>query len=143
METERKWDRKEEWRLRHRDFLVTVEHRADAPSDGLFGPHGGHRWAVYAYIYPKHPLFTAFAGASIFQEAALGLPFHGGCSLVRYHNDGTTITSVQVGGDYGHLHDQRFSYVDAFDGEVKDDAEALFDYLAQMAAPTATEASRD
>lgn len=153
MGTEREWAHKDEWRLYGRDFVVTVEHRAEAPRDGLFDQNGGHRWAVYAYVYPAHPLFSQFAlrrldGTKMViyrsEDCLSDVPLHGGCSLVRPHHDAEgKVTSVQFGADYGHLHDARFSFRETFYGEIKDDAEALFNHLAQMAAPTATEASRE
>jgi len=138
--------------MRAETFLVTVEHftvfvRDDQNRDG------GHRWCVYAYVYPAHPLFSQcklrrLDGTRMViyrsEDCLSDVPLHGGCSLVRPHHDAEgKVTSVQFGADYNHLHDDHFTHETEFGGEVKDDAEALFDCLTRMAAPTATEASRD
>ena len=125
------WDHKDEWRRRANDFTVTVTRHMVEPSS--FDPSKGqHRWAVYAYIYPRHRLFEGFSGDSLWQPAALNLPLHGGPSLLKWHvGDDGKPASVQVGADYGHLHDERFShYATADDAvEVFRDAQNLFDWL--------------
>ena len=128
-----KWDHKDEWHRRGDKFLVVVKHHIVVPSivGALEGPH---RWTVYAYIYPNHRLFDKFDGPKMFQDATLGLPFHGGCSFLQWHFDGNgNPTSVQVGADYNHLHDDHFcDYETADDArQVFVDADSLFDHLAQ------------
>ena len=128
-----KWDHKDEWHQHGKDFLVVVKRYAVSPSS--FGRHEGlHRWAVYAYVYPKHRLFGNFCGPSMWQPAAAALPLHGGPSLLRwpYHED-LKPTSVQLGADYYPLSATHFnSYHTADDScEVFDDAERLFDHLAE------------
>ena len=95
---------------------------------------GPHRWCVYAYIYPKHPHFARFDGTEdMWQDAAVALPLHAGPSLVRKHlsANGQT-TSYQVGADYNHLHDDRFThYGDAAEAyQVFADARELFAWLS-------------
>lgn len=151
MGTEREWTHHDEWTLRSsaNTHTVTVKHRFEAPyRSGFYDRNdGGHRWFVYGYVYPKHPLFAKFDGDSLWQAATDDLPLHGGCTYLHYHRDGDgKVVSIQFGADYRHLHDDRFSYAEEFDGDVKNDAEGLFERLSQMtevAAPTATEASRD
>lgn len=138
----RDWTHKDEWRLRHSTFMVTVEHFTLPVSDDRYRD-GGHRWCVYAFIYPEHPLFSRFAlrrldGTKMViyrsEDCLSGAPLHGGCSLVRPHHDADgKVTSVQFGADYNHLHDRHFTHETEFDGEVKRDAEDLFDFLAAMA----------
>lgn len=131
-----KWDHKDEWHRYGKDFLVVVKRFAVGPSS--FDPYEGpHRWAVYAYVYPKHRLFGGFHGPAMWQPAAATLPLHGGPSLLRWHcDDDGKSTSVQIGADYNHLHDTHFSsYATADEAyEVFADAERLFDHLSEMVA---------
>jgi hypothetical protein len=132
---------KDVWRKGGKHFLVTIEHFTEEPSQFDYGDDDGrHRWCVYAYIYPKHPHFGQFSGDSIFQEAASVLPLHAGPSYLRYHYDdnGKEVTSVQVGADYNHLHDNRFTHYATSDDakEVFNDAERLFERLTSMHEPT-------
>lgn len=127
------WDRKEEWHKRGNNFLIVI-HRHEVK---LLDPYEGpHRWAVYAYIYPKHPHFAAFKGPDMWQDAT-SLGFHGGCSFLRYHRgDAEEVMSVQCGADYHHLHDDRFTDMATPDEahEVFSDAEELFEKLTRMGA---------
>jgi hypothetical protein len=122
------WKHEDKWSRRGRNFLVTVTRHEVAVHE----PEGPHRWCVYAWIYPKHPRFARFEGDRMWQDAATELPFHGGPSLLRWHRaeDGTA-TSVQVGADYNHLHDDRFTYManpaEAY--AVFNDADGLFAML--------------
>ncbi|AET91057.1 hypothetical protein BYI23_B004500 [Burkholderia sp. YI23] len=100
---------------------------------------GPHRWAVYAYIYPKHPHFSAFSGANLWQEATAVLHLHGSCSYLEYPMYDGKVTSVKVGADYHHLHDDRFTYyaTQAEAREVFKDADELFAQLQTRAEATA------
>lgn len=98
---------------------------------------GPNRWNVYAYIYPSHPHFNAFSGESLFQDAAMKLEFHCGPSYVRpYSEQGKPIHCWQVGSDYNHLHDDRFTHMSTKEEatEVFYDAESLFEQLTNMIA---------
>lgn len=132
MDETSKWDYKEEWHRRGNDFLVVVRrHSVEPPS--LSPYKGQHRWAVYAYIYPKHRLFESFGGPQMWQPAATALPLHGGPSLLRWHTgDDGKPCSVQIGADYHHLHDDRFSgYATPSEAcEIFGDADRLFNHLA-------------
>ena len=125
------WDHKDEWRRRGKDFLVSISrHNGYASMDE---GRGLNRWAVYAYIYPKHPLFKTFVGDDMFQDAAQKLPLHGGVSFLEWHHKDGVPCSVQVGADYDHLHDQNFThYATAEEAqEVFIDANHLFNYLQE------------
>ncbi len=127
------WNRKELWRRAGDGFSVEVSRHECTPDDYGKGPH---RWAVYAYIYPKHPHFKNFSGDSMFQDASNIMPFHGGPSYLRWHVDAgpeKTITSVQVGADYDHLYDSPFTHMATAEDadEVFADAEALFIWLQE------------
>lgn len=143
------WHKSTSWKQPGKDFLVEVRHITEPPLPpelAIFSSGDGHnRWFVYAYIYPKHPHFRAFSGDSIAQEAARVLPLHGGCTFVQEHLDrlGTkegmsiTVASYQVGADYHHYGDDRFTYYDAVQGndldfEVFVEAKALFDTLTRL-----------
>jgi hypothetical protein len=76
------WRHCDEWKRDGRGFRITVV-RWTADIDPLDPGKGPHRWAVYAYIYPGHPLFRSSSGSRLFQDAAISLPLHGGPSPVR------------------------------------------------------------
>ena len=117
------WKHKDEWHKRGKDFLVVVS-RHSVSVDEYGGPN---RWAVYAYIYPDHPIFNSFDGPDMFQYAASTMPLHGGCSFLRYPMYKSVITSVKVGADYNHLYDDNFGYY-----ETKDEAYEVFNDAAQL-----------
>jgi hypothetical protein len=128
------WDHKDEWWKRGKDFLVVVK-RHNGTSDAFCGPN---RWNVYAYIYPEHPHFAKFDGPDMWQEAATAMPLHKYPSLLEYPMYEGKVTSVKVGSDYHHLHDDRFTHyaTEADAREVFEDARRLFDWLTQRATPT-------
>lgn len=131
------WNHKDEWRKEGKDFLVTVTRHSTTPSaiDPYEGPH---RWAVYVYVYPKHPVFDTFESESNYQPATNAMPLHGGCSFFRVHLDKRgDKASVQVGADYHHLHDDEFTHYATKDDAavVFSDAECLFDYLTEKGSP--------
>lgn len=131
------WDHKDEWRLRGRDFMVTVSRHAVKPSGYWEGPH---RWCVYAFIYPKHPHFAAFDGPDMWQGATASLPGHSYCSHLSYPTFDGKIGSVKVGFDYNHDGDDRFTQYatkeDAY--QVFNDAAELFHWLEAKAAQEVT-----
>lgn len=125
-----KWHHKDEWKRAGNDFLISVtRHQTDtSPTRG----DGPHRWAVYAYIYSTHRLFGTFDGPKVWQDAAIRLPLHGRASFLSWHyDDDHKATSVQVGADYNHLHDDDYThYADADSAySVFVDADELFDWL--------------
>lgn len=127
------WKHKDIWTLRESNFTIEVSRH----EEGIFDlGEGIHRWCVYAYIYPSHPLFKEFEGPSMFQEAASKPPFHWGSSYLKYHRDENGITSVQIGADYHHLHDARFTnYATMEDAsEVFQDAHDLANFLTNYKA---------
>lgn len=131
------WSRKEIWRRYGKDFLVEISRHEEPVREeyACYDSEGPHRWCVYAYIYPKHPHFANFRGPDMWQEAANSLPLHCGPSLLRWHyDDDGKPTSVQVGADYHHLYDDRFTrYATADEARsIFNDAEELFDRLAAL-----------
>ncbi len=127
------WKKKQIWTKRLDTFAVEIHHwNADLdPKYNYNNEDGGHRWNVYAYIYPTHWHFKEFkSNLTMFQEAALVLPIHGH-SMLEYHKkkDGE-IMSVQVGGDYNHLHDQGYTFMDESQFYVIErDANELIEWL--------------
>ena len=131
-------------KYRHKDmytrdgdgFIVQVSRHSVDITDhpACFDSEGPHRWCIYAYIYPKHWHFGAFSGTDVFQDAASMMPLHCGPSLLRWHLGGEgEVTSVQVGCDYNHLHDNEYTRlgnpVEAFG--VFSDADDLFNWLSR------------
>jgi hypothetical protein len=126
------WEHKDEWHSHGKDFLIVVKHHTVVVHESNYY-EGPHRWCVYAYIYPKHPHFAKFDGPDMWQDAAAEMPLHGGPSLLRWHRgDDGKPTSVQVGADYNHLHDDYFTQYSTADDarEVFIDAERLHAWLS-------------
>ncbi len=128
------WSHKDLWVRRGTNFAVEVTRHSAHPLS-VSDYEGPNRWAVYAYIYPKHPHFANFDGPHMWQDAALQLHFHGGPSLLEYPMYEGKVTSIKVGADYHHLHDDHFTRystpADAY--EVFSDADELFEQLQQRA----------
>lgn len=128
------WRHKDLWHRRGKNFLIEISrHPEQVPEWETEGPN---RWAVYAYIYPTHPHFAAFSGPAIYQDATAALHLHAGCSLLEYPMYDGKVTSVKVGADYHHLHDEHFTYcatpAEAY--RVFADADQLFEQLQRLAA---------
>lgn len=125
-----KWSKKDLWKRQSASFVVEVSRHTVKSSMDPY--EGENRWAVYAYIYPNHRLFERFDGDSMFQDATACLPLHGGPSYLRINrNNKGEIASYQVGADYHHIHDDRFThYADEKDAyQVFSDADKLFAHL--------------
>lgn len=130
------WLHSDNWKRMGTHFLVEVaRHSVELPPNYPLGD-GPHRWCVYAYIYAKHPRFARFDGDRMWQQAAVELPLHGGSSYLKWHSElGKPPHCVQVGADYNHLHDDRFTHYATEDeaAEVFRDAGELFDFLMKEA----------
>lgn len=123
------WSHKDLWKRFGDNFLVEVSrHAVERPEEW----EGKHRWCVYAYIYPGHWHFPAFKGTDMWQEAASMMPLHGGPSYLRNHEADGKIMSIQVGADYNHLHDERYTHMATAEEAycVFRDAEELFNWLS-------------
>ncbi len=128
------WEKKDEWWKHGKDFMVCVKHYTVKVDESAgYDSDMGHRWNVYAYIYPKHPHFAAFEGPRVWQDASSAMPLHGGPSLLKRPMFDGKVTSVQVGSDYNHLHDWEFCRMatqeEAY--RVFADAEELFNWLQE------------
>lgn len=120
------WSHKDIWRMRGKYFLVEVSrHVEEVPEH-----EGPHRWCVYAYMYPRHPMFHSFdqnAGAM----AQSGLSCHSYPSYFRVHRDSESVTAIQIGWDYNHDGDDMYCHYATKDeaGSVFYDAERLVQSL--------------
>lgn len=140
------WNHKDEWSVRGTGFMVQVTRHSVKPIEEFTTYEGENRWCVYAYIYPKHPKFSEFTKEDIYQPATENIPLHGDCSFCMIHfNASGERTSVQVGADYNHLHDDYFTHYatkeEAF--EVFSDAEKLFKYLDKFTKVKEVEVTTD
>lgn len=126
------WRHKDCWKRAGKNFLIEVTRHSGEPLDSFEGPH---RWAVYAYIYPKHPYFAKFDGPHMWQDATGVMPLHGGASLLEYPMYEGVVTSVKVGADYHHLHDEEYTHCATKDeaASVFMDAEEIFRWLTERA----------
>lgn len=119
------WKPSQSWFIRSKTFSVEVKLHSENPAfnDG-FG--GEFRWCVYAYIFPKHPLFPKFESDQIYQDATEIMPLHCGCSYLKRSAD-----VVKVGCDYNHLHDDFYTHLEGPEDalSVFNDANELFDWL--------------
>lgn len=122
------WKHADAWKRRGTNFLIEVYHHEVEPSSFL--DEGPHRWAVYAYIYPEHPHFEKFDGSNMWQDATQVMPLHSGASLLEYPMYDGEVTSVKVGADYHHLHDEHTNTASEDDAwSIFVDAENLFNWL--------------
>lgn len=116
------------------DFCVVVRrHEAPEVASIYRTSEGPHRWCVYVYVYPTHPIFPRFRGEKTSQPALDGMPLHAGCTYLQRHYRAGKITSIEVGCDYNHYGDEHFGIYATPDqaGEVFRDAEALFAWMNQ------------
>lgn len=133
------WEETKSWYKRHRTFSVEIKRWING-----HGSHyrGAHMWNVYANIFDTHPLFNIFNNQTQKDLDAideLKKQFHWGITFKRevtslsgLHKP-QKIKTVQLGSDYNHLHDDYFSHLATLEAahEVKEDAEALFNYLLE------------
>jgi len=127
------WQHRDVWTRQTQHFTVQVERREVEQADSAFEVLGPNRWNVYVYIYPTHPHFHKFDGPSWGQEAILEMPLHGGCTFLKYHKDALNgeVTGIQVGCDYNHDGDARYTHHATPADGIKQfrDADELFAWL--------------
>lgn len=131
------WNYKEVWKKYGEGFCVEVSRHSVERS--MLG-QGLHRWCVYVYIYPTHPLFAKIdRSLGMYQDTVRELPLHNGPSFFQCHadNDGN-ITSIQVGADYNHLYDDYFTHYETANDamEVFLDAEDLIKFMTTSIGET-------
>lgn len=73
---------------------------------------GENRWFVYAYLYPNHPLWEFLKEKSTDNPSWLfNLNVHGNMSYYSVWKDvKCNVTSYELGWDYNHPGDDRFTY---------------------------------
>lgn len=130
------WQHKEEWKRYGKNFsLVVSRHSVPAQIEsGCYDEVGPHRWCIYVYFYKKHTHFEKFTNNDIWQDAC-NIGMHGGCSFFRrHHDDEGAEYSIQIGCDYNHIGDWRYTQLatpeDAY--SVFHDAEELFKKFDSM-----------
>ncbi len=128
------WHHSDEWKCPGKDFMVMVRrHRSESPEyHQPFASERPHRWCVYAFIYPKHPHFAEIKGDDRYQESICGMPLHCGVSYFKRHWADKSNTAIQIGCDYNHWDDDRYTRMETKDdaASVFRDAEGLFKWLA-------------
>ena len=141
MSEEIKFKLRKEWLCVRPSFCVVVKHWTE---DSFMDNEGPNRWGVYAYLYPKHPMFAEFKTDDILQPPAFELPMHGGPSLFRrnWTNDGETCCSVEIGADYHHYGDEGYTH-DETGESVLADARELIEWLAAYKPNPTGQARRD
>ncbi|MFA7115458.1 MAG: hypothetical protein WC214_08380 [Candidatus Omnitrophota bacterium] len=110
------------WRYRSTLFAVDVVHWQEAHSTA-------HRWNVYVYIYPDHPMFDKIEKE---HTRLVSLPLHGGASYHEWFYDSTgAVIYKKIGSDYQHAYDSRFAGYSTEDEawEVFRDAEELIQFM--------------
>ncbi len=96
--------KKEEWKSSNnrQQYLVVVCHWTDGDCEYNY-------WNIYVYIYPGNPLFESLTHANaMHDDAVMSLSIPGLSFFKKHYNDNCEITSVQIGGDYHHLGQDRF-----------------------------------
>jgi len=123
------WRHTDHWTMRGNGFLVEVVNYQET-SSGIDPHTGQNHWNVYAYIYPGHPLSIQLRGNYL--HHLLALPLQRVPSDIRYHhNERGELLSIQIGSDYDHVGDNRFSHAHTLEEawEVFRDAEELYSIL--------------
>ena len=132
------WKHKDVWttnRVSGDDFIIEVVRFTSKP---YLPNEGKNKWCIYVYVYPQHPLFkkinpTVGDTITCYDDRLPNMPLHGGCTYTKIHltDDGKEITSIQIGADYSHYRDERYSFMatkeDAY--EVFFDAEVLYKWM--------------
>lgn len=105
---EPKWEHKDTWKSHGKNFLVEVVRWQSPEYDIDYSEVISYKnhWNVYAYIYPKHPLFDKLdkTHTQWFRQPIDNLHFHRGCSYMQWYIDQTgEYTAVQLGAGNGHI----------------------------------------
>jgi len=134
------WRHKDVWTNRQAlsdNFLIEV---VRFTSKAYLPNEGQNKWCLYVYVYPEHPLFkkinpTVGDTISTYDERLPDMPLHGGCTYTKIHltDDGTRITSIQIGADYSHYGDERYSWITAKEdaSDIFYDADVLFKWMQE------------
>jgi hypothetical protein len=134
------WKHKDVW-TNHQalsdNFVIEVVRHT---SKAYLPNEGQNKWCMYVYVYPEHPLFkkinpTVGDTISTYDERLPDMPLHGGCTYAKIHlsDDGTKITSIQIGADYSHYNDERYSWMTAKESasDIFYDADVLYKWMQE------------
>jgi len=117
------WTPKRSWRKDGKGFCVEV-----ICSENKHDDYAPYTWCVYAYIYPKHPLFERIEPHCHAWDTNTGLECHSYVSFFRTHVGKDGVLSHQIGWDYKHDGDDRYQ-MDSEGFSVFCDAENLVKQL--------------
>jgi len=124
----------ETWQEKGENFTVEIKHwkcpSFDIRTDEKFI---ADRWNVYAYIFPKHPVFDEISTDHLFLDHHITDMFHWGLSYHQwnYDKDGK-VYSKKLGSDYDHLHDNYERVSDIERTPTQNDANELIEYLKSV-----------
>ena len=132
------WSHRDEWTANRYSHVCRVMVSRHTKND-----EGENGWAVYAIVFPEHPLFPVLLAAHQaktpyyrIQEVS-DMPLHCCCSYFDAVDRAGKVISFKIGADYGHLHDDlylRRNTADEVPG-IFDDARLLLDHLMAKATP--------
>lgn len=121
----------EKWQQKGENFTVEIKHWKSPGID--IDTHEktiDDRWNVYAYIFPKHPIFDEIKNDDLFLQHEIEELFHWGLSYHKWNYDADgAVYSKTLGSDYQHLHDSYEKTSDIENTPTQFDANRLFEYL--------------
>ena len=124
---EKKFSKKEEYKLLGHTFCVIVTHwHTDSYADVDIAPE--EHWCLYVVISPKHPLYKQSSENENDYDLELGNKiypnWHGGCTYYDKQN-----TYVKIGCDYQHIWDEQYWSCTEMPKGIEDDARDLFKFF--------------
>lgn len=127
----KKWQITKHFWVRGENFTICIK-QSICEKDKFFNT-GGNLWTLYAYIFPKHKLFEKLRikSESCYPEITYSMPLHMGCSYYEeYFDQNQNPIRLEVGCDYNHLYDERYSFMENEEqaSTIFIDAEVLFNY---------------
>ena len=134
------------WDARGKNFSVEIVHWK---VDYTGSDQGSHRWNIYAYIHPGHPLYEEESKSISYWETSID--FHGGATFKQFIvNEHISIVpapknkygiestykseekiTVKIGCDYSHLGDDEYSFASELPYQVEQDAKELYEFLSK------------
>jgi len=123
------WDKNELWSKHSDTFSVEVKHWKSGEKN---------IWNVYVRLFfmgeKSHPIFNPISNLKNSYEVDDFISFHGGCTFMQQVHTTDCFDSnksIEIGCDYCHLDDDRFSIIDSMERahEVFQDAESIFNNL--------------
>lgn len=132
------WKHRDEWTANRHSNVCRVQVSRHTKND-----EGENGWAVYALVFPDHPLFPVLLAAHQAKTPyydipeVSAMPLHCGCSYFDAIESEGKVVSFKVGCDYSHLHDARYERSSKPDAvpDVFDDARILLERLLAKVNP--------